>query len=304
MPQAPHDAAFEREWAALRRKLRLARGFCLIFCFVDDERPALALKSRLRDALTFGTSRLAEIAVEEPSELVSRSLAALFDADEHELRVQLEMWAPCWLEAYRGRGDSARDEARIELLMRLNERRSRLEAEVRRPLVLLLPHGFQREAAGRAPDMWHIRVHSAVLEGGAAGGDAAPTASPQQADRQPGREAAPAGRSPAAGELPREALYWQRQLRRGGAGSRRRKRPHREALSLQDGFVAVDALREHGAVTEALRVAREVLGLARERVPAAAASFRADALRDLSVALERVGDAEAAASWGGAALAA
>ena len=162
MPQAPHDAAFEREWATLRRKLRLAKGFCFIVYFVDDERLAREIKSRLRDTLTFSTSHLVEISVEEPAQLASASLAAVFEAADIE--IHRDVHAPFWLEAFRGRGDPEWDDARAELLMRLNERRSRLEAEVRCPLILLLPDGAQREAASRAPDMWHIRVHSAVLE--------------------------------------------------------------------------------------------------------------------------------------------
>ena len=283
MPQAPHDAAFEREWATLRRKLQLAQGFCFIVYFVDDERPALEIKSRLRDTLTFSTSHLVEISVDAPSELASKSLAAVFEAAD--LEVHRDVHAPFWLEAFRGRGDPAWDEARVELLMRLNERRSRLEAEVRCPLILLLPAGSQREAASRAPDMWHIRVHSAVLAWNAATVDGmaeVPAA---------GRQSAP----DAVGALPREAVYWNEQVRKAGGLA---------SLSLWDGFAAVDALLEHGAWQEAGRVAREVLLLARERAAGAGGAERNDALRDLSVSLNKVGDTEAAAGRSKAALAA
>lgn len=286
---APPSLAFEREWATLRRKLRLAKGFCFIVYFVADERLAREVKVRLRDSLGFSTSHLVEIAARTPDELVSASLAELFEAAEAD--VHRDVCAPYWLEAFRGRGDPAWDEARIELLMRLNERRSRLEAEVRCPLILLLPDGAQREAASRAPDMWHVRIHSTILGGTATDGAEAlpaPAAVEQTLDTVLLSLPAATGLRP----LPREALYWTQQLSPGGKPS------------LWDGFAAVDALIEQGMWQEAPTVAHGVLELARERVSDAGEAERSEAQRDLFVALNKVGDAEAAAGRGEAALAA
>jgi hypothetical protein len=116
----------------------------------------------------------------------------------------------------------------------------------------------------------------------------------------------PAGPAPPsddpAGALPREATYWEAQRE----AHRRAHRPNGKhdagTLDLWDGFAAVDALVVQGFGLHAAGVARDVLELARERLSPTATDDDGAAWRDLSVALNKTGDAEAAAGRGEAAL--
>ena len=178
--------------------------------------------------------------------------------------------------------------------MRLNERRSRLEVEVRCPLIVLLPDGWQREAASLGPDLWHLRIHSAVLRPPPAGVDdgGTPFAAEPATDR-PEAVATPES----AGGVPRELAYWKRQLKAVGAGSwwkralnALRGAPGPESLSLLDGVAAVDALLERSWLADARGVADEVLQRARERVAGTGEGGAEQSLRELGVVLGKVGD--------------
>ncbi len=292
MPAPADDAALDREWQTLQRKIGRSRGFCWLVLFVADERAAARLKERLRDSLRAKTAHLTVIAVESPAELAAKSIGEIFEsADLPEHR---EVCAPFWLEATRGFGDRGWDDARRELLMRLNERRSRLEAEVRCPLIVLLPDGWQREAASLAPDLWHVRIHSAVLRPAPAAPDdgGMPFAAEPAADR-PEAVAPPES----AGGVPRELAYWKRQLNAVGAGSwwkralnALRGAPGSESLSLRDGVAAVDALLERSLLVDAREVSDDLLERARERVAAGGEQ----SLRELGLVLQRVGKVDKA----------
>ena len=159
--QPPPEASLDREWRTLARKLALAKGFCFIVYFVADERAVAALKARLIDAMRARAAHLIEVAVESAVEFAPQSLFRVFEASA--LPAFQQAHAAFWIEAFRGAGRPEWDDARRDFLMRHNERRSRIEEEIRCPLILLLPANWQREAAALAPDMWHVRVHSAPL---------------------------------------------------------------------------------------------------------------------------------------------
>lgn len=72
MPASPDDAAPDREWQTLQRKIGRSRGFCYLVYFVADERAAARLKERLRDSLRAKTAHLSVIAVESPTELAAK----------------------------------------------------------------------------------------------------------------------------------------------------------------------------------------------------------------------------------------
>jgi len=162
------DDRIEREWLSLARKIRLAQGFCFVVYFVEDESIAINLKERLRESLVGKRSDIVQVSVSGPKDLVAVTLSTVFDSAD--ISSSLRVRRPIWVEAYRGSGEPAWEEQRANLLMRLNERRTRLEAEVRSVLVLLLPAGGSRAAATYAPDLWHIRAHSGELKA-STGGD-------------------------------------------------------------------------------------------------------------------------------------
>ena len=205
--------------------------------------------------------------------------------------------------------------------MRLNERRSRIEEEIRCPLILLLPSNWQREAAALAPDMWHVRVHSAPLlplpklsVGMAIETDEALALRPLATHLATGFSSTGFGRPNAyqvlessdtqvrgdstAVELPAAVAHWQNVLEQSAASqsSVNAKLPVEDwtvqLAALWDGFAAIDAWLERGRPELARPLAEQVLDLARQR--AVSADTTSPALRELSVALEKVGDVASA----------
>ena len=87
--QAPPEASLDREWRTLARKLELAKGFCFIVYFVDDERPARALKATLVDSLRSRAAHLIDIDVEVAPDFAAQSLSRLFDASARSARASL-----------------------------------------------------------------------------------------------------------------------------------------------------------------------------------------------------------------------
>lgn len=51
-------------------------------------------------------------------------------------------------------------DSRLLLLARLNERRELMRKNIQRPMILVLPSGFQRQVRETAPDLWSIREFS------------------------------------------------------------------------------------------------------------------------------------------------
>lgn len=283
----PPETEIDREWRTLARKLALAKGFCFIVYFVADERAVGALKARLTDALRARSAHLIEVAIETAAEFAAQSLSRVFEAST--LPAFQQTHAAFWIEAFRGAGQLEWDEARREFLMRLNERRSRIEDEIRCPLILLLPANSQREAATFAPDMWHIRVHSAPLHTVSPRLAGAALASGAALDAEPFTlplAAKAKGEARAWGDLsvdglPPAVAHWQSMLK-----------GHADVASLWDGFAAADAWLAQGRPDLAQPLAEQVLALARQHVAADEAGSLA--LRDLSVALGKVGDVASA----------
>ena len=291
--QAAPDDPLDREYQSLARKLRLGQDFCFIVYFVEDQRASQYVKTRLRESMREQGGALTEVAIDTPSDLATATLRAIFDAAADAALRGLRV--PVWVEAFRGSGESAWRTQRNELLMRMNERRSRFESELRRPLILLLPAGAQREVATLAPDLWHVRVHSAMLtmagsEGGRIAGDG--HASDGETAGNARGAAAKLATTPVAG-VPKEVVYWQSLLaaakvEAGDGSADAGPDEHRlDSLSLWDGFAAIDAWSAAGRLPEALELANQVLDLARSRVlrdDALDVQQRRRAERDLAVA--------------------
>lgn len=310
---ARRDDPLEREYQSLTRKLRLAQGFAFVVYFVEDQRASLYLKSRLRDEKKNHVSALMEIAVGAANDLASQTLNAIFAAASRQASDGSRLIL--WVEAFHGPAQTAWQTQRIELLMRMNERRSRFESELRCPLILLLPAGAQREVATLAPDLWHVRLHSAVLSMVPSAVSSSPTT--PLAGHISTSVVARAELSVAAGvpvsQVPRAAAYWESlwASARAEAGTGTADAASDESaldnLSLWDGFAAIDAWLAIERPTEALEIANRVLDLARGRTlrnEGIAEHPERLAQYDLAVALSKVGDAQRGAGRLEAALAA
>ena len=298
----PPDDPLAREYESLARKLRAAKGFCFLVYFVEDQRASQYVRRRLREELPETASELTEIAVDDATLLVDVTLAELFErarllADTTTRR------SVYWIEAFREPGSPTWQAARAELLMRMNERRSRLESELDAPLVLLLPAGSTRETAMLAPDLWHIRLHSAVLgvQGSVQGSAQEPGEARGARDESERQVATPLsalndlGSGSAAGALedgmPRAVRYWNQ------LAAPLRAHGHDDAVldgvALSDGALAVEAWLDAEEPEQALALAGEVLALAqrrRERAASGAAMGTQDAADEVRV-LVHAGDA-------------
>lgn len=151
------DPGLEQVWRQMERRLRLMDRFGLIVVLVRDAELVAPLKARVIQAQAASTA-VAEVAVDHPKLFAQASLTQTLAAMERpEVRI-------CWLEAHQGPGTPVWDQARAELLSRLNERRGSLEASPHACLVLVLPEPAVRLAASAAPDLWHVRSLTLTLE--------------------------------------------------------------------------------------------------------------------------------------------
>ena len=291
------ESGIDREWRSLARKLALAKGFCFIVYFVADERAVGVLKARLIDALRARAAHLIEVAVETAVEFAPQSLSRLFEASA--LPAFQQAHAAFWIEAFRGAGRPEWDNARRDFLMRLNERRSRIEDEVRCPLILLLPANWQRDAAALAPDMWHVRVHSAALQPVPTHGVHARVGMVVETDTAFAmRPLVPHEAS--AVELPAAVAHWHSVVEHAvssqaaGDANATATASTLQDVSLWDGLAAVDAWLERQRPDLALPLVEQVVGFARQRAAAAAADATSPALRELSLVLAKFGEVASA----------
>ena len=288
-------SVLEREWRTLSRKMRLTEGFVLIVFFSVDDRITMALKDRLRESLIARTASLVEIIPDSPDDLAGEVLRKIFDNEE--LAAHRGAISPFWIEVQSAQGHPRWNDARRELLMRLNERRGRLEAELRCPLILVLPADFQRETAALAPDLWHVRSYSATL-GEDSGSESLAGTRRQDSDQtRAGSSSALPGTQPAVttdSAIPPAVRYWHERSAYaesllGRALSFLRPGQTRPELSVWDGVAAVDAALGMNDIETAEKIARQMLAVAR----GSGRQQQTDTpqgQRDLSVSLNKVGD--------------
>jgi len=291
----------EAAWGRFSRRLGQLQGFGYIVLFVADPALLTPFRARLDGWMRDRGWPWLALSEPRPDAFAERSITALFDS--------LAMPPPprlVWLEAHRGAGQAAWEQARGELLSRLNERRGRLEAELAGTLVLVLPEGSQRSAAGLAPDLWHVRSLGMSLAGAAAAVPAA-GAGGQVLPPPPDWLTAPSAQpsAPEAGPLGIEtgsrpgpwtegtADAWLQRWQGLLAG-----RPvdqldlADEALlgfSVQDSLACQDALLHLGRADEALQLAQQWVALARRRRAQGRGLLDIASSRELCAALEGQG---------------
>lgn len=281
MSAAP-DLAPGREFRTLARKLQAARGFCFIVFFVEDPRASLPLKRSLANWLERQARPLTTVSAEAPGDLAVFVLGGIFDAQ----RAAADSGGRpvVWVEAFRHAGDVAWEAERRRLLMRMNERRSRFESGPGMSLILLLPAGAERDAASLAPDLWHVRLHSARLSV-----DRTAALHPERTVTGPQALpfVAPSAAAPSADDPP-EVVFWN--AVRDAAQRAADDDPQAlGSLSLWDGFEAVRAWWRMNRPQEAVTLAEDLVYLGRQRWQPGGADA-AEARRELAVALREYGD--------------
>ena len=265
------NAEGESAWRRFNQHLKWAQGFALAFIFSADARVVSLFRERLADAFRARVTGLQSFDLERPEQLVEEVLPRLLAplAREDALR------APCWLDLSQQRGVGW-SRARLSLLARLNERRDVLRSKLGRPLLLVLPTSEKAKILTLVPDLWAIR--DLTVETGAW----------VEEQHEPQLDL--------RGQIERRDLSgqdrliveeWQR-LEKAGA---------RDRGALLGSERAIEALRAAGQQDEALRVAMSAQSIA---LALAEAEETPEALRDLSVSLNNVGDAEQAlGNWEG-----
>ena len=295
LPPLPLDEAEALAWGALHRRLRQLQGFGLLIYLVHTPALASRLQTRLAEFLRQRGQVLVSVQAAHSEDFADYALSAL-------LREPPANLGAYWLDLHRGMGQPAWDAQRRTLLTRLNERRSRLEAEFAVPLIVLLPAAGIAEAASLAPDLWHIRVLTAELQARLPAADGANAVQVSASANVLGGGLLPQGLEE---DVQRALDYWHRQWQACfddfTVGELRSDHPKLGALSIWDGVNAIETCLAYGRHEQARGVATDLLGLARLRVSTAPESGRDRALRDVSVSLNNVGRvAQAQGDWSGA----
>lgn len=287
----PTVPALEAQWTRLRKHVQWARGFWLVFVFAADAEQVATLHQRFADLLRGRAAGVRTLQPATPDEL----RASLSDVLDEESARAGHVWLqavrtgpaslspPLPVQASEGPDNEDRrpaaqprawEQAWVDLMLRMNERRSALERHLRGGLVLACPTAVKAEVRKAAPDLWSIR--SLVL-------DLAPV---QQQSPIPGEQ--PDG---AAGELEPEhvpdadlALAQARRADRAG-------RPRDRAVALAR---AAEGLVAAGQPPRAVAAARDAVALLAEGSDPQDPAARADALAALARAELADGDPAAA----------
>jgi len=240
-------------------------GFVLLFVFGDDRTLLREARDQLRLELA---ARVRPLEVIGP-ETTEGAAAAALEALLHRPRARGE---GCWLELDRDAGAAAWDRARDELLVRLNEKREPLRRALQGALVIALPAGYGPRVRELAPDLWAVRAYSTRL--------ATPGPRAREAQAEPEQD-----RSRVPGERAREPTAATRAL--WDEWQRLPRNAERRHLLLSQRLL--EALEADGDSAGRAEVAEQALALARTLRQQLGDSPQV--LRDLSVSLEKVGDA-------------
>ncbi len=256
----------EDAWLRLRHHLGWSQGFALGFLFVANPRLAAAFRWRLERAYRGRVSTLQtlkpaspDVAIDEIMHLVRESPALLDD-----------MAAPLWIELHEHAGDEAWDRARTLVLARLNEHRELLRRRLGRPLILILPQGWQTQARQIAPDLWFIRDFSLEVA----------AAATSMTDQFPQLEKSPAIEGEYLSRFSNHSLVneWGRLK-----GNKDFDKPDALLNALITGWRAIDFLLDQRRIDDAYAIANEILALTRQ-------GSESDP-RVLGISLSKVGDA-------------
>ena len=155
------DSQGEDVWQQLRRQFELANGFWLGFVFCPSPRTVAVLRRRTGQILKFRAQRLRTIRPSSPDDFGS-FLPALFEPESAQ--------AGCvWIESIHTSSPTrhARESGDWTLawdsfLLRANERRDAMRRHLDGGLILAAPPEVKPRVRDAAPDLWSIR--SLVLE--------------------------------------------------------------------------------------------------------------------------------------------
>ena len=166
MSEAEANESFESIWAELRLRLEWHKDFGFYLVFGDDQRVSTLLRQRIEDFTQLRTRKLQWVKPENVQNAVDEVLQAAFPTGENK---HYQDWqAPLWIELTAGPDNPEWHSVRQQALAALNRRRSALERDCNRPLLLQLPLAMAPEIVTWAPDLWSVRQYIAILPSGLA----------------------------------------------------------------------------------------------------------------------------------------
>ena len=152
LPQLTSDG--EDVWLRLKRHVEWCDNFALIFIFSAHPQVIRVFRERLADIYRARVTRLHIPIPEEPAQLYALMPELLRPSDHIKA-----LNAPYWLDLSFEAGEEWKS-ARLNFLMRLNERREALRQTLERPLIFILPLAEFPEIREVVPDLWSIRQFS------------------------------------------------------------------------------------------------------------------------------------------------
>ncbi len=248
----------EQAWQSMLLGLESSRGFSILFVFSSILPLVDLFRSRLEDIYRTRPSRLECLAPLFHDKVAERLLEEILGKTVDPGKAA----SPLWLELHAGKG-LAWDHARVELLKQLEEKRETLRKSLPRPLILSLPADFRHQAFFLAPQLWEMRKAGIHLSGKELGNPDAGSSAMQSQE------------------------MW----------DRARNSRLREKKSLFSGWQEADLAMAQGKHLEALRISEQTLEKCREEARLANPNdplVQADAKLNISLCLDRVGDASLA----------
>jgi tetratricopeptide (TPR) repeat protein len=264
--------AGEEAWLRMKQHLEWCEQFSLIFIFTRHPLVIDVFRERLAAIWRARITGLHILLPKTPDQLCDSLLQQLLTPAVHEQALN----APCWLDLSRQQDlpDSppAWQSARLDFLIRLNEQRERLRRVRDRPLLVILPEEERNSVRALVPDLWAIRNFSVVTENWIEGFLAA---EPESAHEVAEQESFPLSDYEIS-----QLAEWERL---------RQAEPQREQLLVAER--TFKAFWHSGRLREAHALAQELVAISRKLIGRVGET--PESLRDLSVSLEKVGDAAA-----------
>jgi len=146
----------EEQWQELSRHVEWAERFSLIVLFVEDALLAENFKQRLQSQLQGRVSKLHVLRPLNPETLTQD----VFNELQHTLIPHAVV--PCWLELHNHRSPEWQ-KALDNFFARFNERRDLIRRDFPRPFIVLLPLAYKSRLREIAPDLWSVRSHTDEL---------------------------------------------------------------------------------------------------------------------------------------------
>ena len=144
----------EDVWLRFKRHMEWCDHFALAFIFSAHPNVIRVFHERLANIYKARVTRLQPLIPEEPEQLLTQTLPELLRPPEYKEAAK----TPYWLDLSSRMSEEWKS-ARLNFLLRLNERREPLRKALSYPLILILPLA---EAGIREmiPDLWSIRQFS------------------------------------------------------------------------------------------------------------------------------------------------